>query len=185
MDKTNLLKRLALGSALAGGLIGAGLAIAATNPTNPTPGASTGDLLVTITVPGVVFVQGLDDISMTYVVGGGNISGSDDFCVWSSTGTYGLTLTSTNSVVASTFQALNVADRVDYTVEFVDSTVAAARTPMTESGLRAGNDAGVAIATCLVNNASIGIDVVEVGNLDNASEAGNYTDTLVFLVTSE
>ena len=184
MDKTNLLKRIALGGTLAAGLLSAGLATAATNPTNPTPGTSTGDITVTIQVPGVVYVTGLTDITLPYIVGGGDISDSDDFCIWSSTGTYGLTLTSTNTASVGTFQALNTADRVDYTVEFDNSTVPAARTAMTESTIRSGQ-ASAGTAGCAVNNASIGIDVVEIGNLDQASEAGDYLDVLVFLVAAE
>ena len=184
MDKTNLLKRLALGGALAGGLLGAGLAIAATNPPNPTAGTSTGDLTVTITVPGVVFVTGLDDIPLTYVVGGGNLSGSSDFCIWSNTGQYGLTLTSTSSAVANTFQAQNVLDRVDYTVDFDNSLLAINRTPMTESAIR-NAIASSGNAACGADNASIGVGVAEVGNLDNAQEQGDYTDILVFLVTAQ
>ena len=184
MDKTNLLKRIALGGTLAAGLLSAGLATAANNPTNPTPGTSTGDLTVTIQVPGVVFVSGLTDITLPYVVGGGDISDFDDFCIWSSTGTYGLTLTSTNTSSVGTFEALNTADRVEYTVEFANSTVAAARSPMTESTNRPTN-ASSGTAGCAINNASIGIDVVEIGNLDSASEAGDYLDVLVFLVAAE
>ena len=41
------------------------------------------------------------------------------------------------------------------------------------------------VSGCPVNNASIGIDVVEIGNLDSASEAGDYLDVLVFLVAAE
>ena len=184
MDKTNLLKRIALGGTLAAGLLSAGLATAANNPTNPTPGTSTGDLTVTIQVPGVVFVSGLTDITLPYVVGGGDISDFDDFCIWSSTGTYGLTLTSTNTSAVGTFEALNTADRVEYTVEFDNSTVAASRSPMTESTNRPTN-ASSGTAGCAINNASIGIDVVEIGNLDSASEAGDYLDVLVFLVAAE
>jgi hypothetical protein len=184
MDKTNLLKRIALGGTLAAGLLSAGLATAANNPTNPTPGTSTGDLTVTIQIPGVVFVTGLSDITLPYVVGGGDISDSDDFCIWSSTTLYGLTLTSTNTTASGTFQALNTADRVDYTVEFDNSTVAAARSPMTEGTIR-NAIASSGTAGCAVPNASIGIDVAEIGNLDQASENGNYLDVLVFLVSAE
>jgi hypothetical protein len=117
-------------------------------------------------------------------VGGGDISDFDNFCIWSSTGTYGLTLTSTNTLSAGTYQARNTTDRVNYTVEFDNSTVAGDRTPMTESVIRTNiNSSGN--AGCAVPNASIGIDVVEIGNLDQASETGNYLDVLVFLVAAE
>jgi hypothetical protein len=131
----------------------------------------------------VVFVTGVDDIPLTYVVGGGNLSGSSDFCIWSSTTQYGLTLTSTSSGTPGTFQAQNILDRVDYTVDFDNSLVAINRTAMTEGAIR-NNIASSGNAAC-ADNASIGVSVAEVGNLDNAQEQGDYTDILVFLVTAQ
>jgi hypothetical protein len=184
----NSLKDFTRNSLTTACLVGAvtiGSVQAATNPA--APGAtSTGDLEVSVTVPDLVWIQGLEDIVLLYVPGGAAV-GTDSFCVYSTVAAgYDITISSLTSTGTTTFTATGVAvpaNTVSYGVKFDTDLDASDGADVTEALTIAGNlpAASGLPPTCGTDNASIEVTFLEPANLD-AAPADTYDDTLTLFI---
>lgn len=177
---------LAVGALSASALVGSALVNAATQGTVGV--SSTGTVDVSILVPNLVLVNNLDDVTLNYVPGGGDVVQSEAFCVWATPGTlYTLSIGSVTPSGSSTFEAVGGGGtRVDYTVDFDDSIVGAAWESVVEGAVLDNAGTGYSAASgatpgCLTDNARLRITAAEAGNLD-AADADVYADTLTLLV---
>ena len=169
------------------GAVAIGSVQAATNPLTPTGTSSTGDLDVFVTVPDLVWIQNLDDIAMLYVPNVDAV-GSDAFCVYATTATYDITITSSNGGGGFVFTATGQAaplQTVTYGVKFDDDL-----TPNDGADVQEGvtipgvtNPVGGVPPACAVgsNNASIEVTFPAGGNLASAL-VDTYEDTLTMLI---
>lgn len=165
-------------------MVGASMAGAATQGT--IGATSTGSVDLNILVPGLVLVNNLDDMFLTYAPGSDAVA-TEQFCVWSTPGlTYDITIDASNPSVGTEFTAVSGTDSVVYGIEFDDWTVGTGWVPVTDglpldnggSGYFAANSA---TPGCTTDNAAIRVTAEELGNLDNAIE-GLYTDTITLIV---
>jgi hypothetical protein len=182
---THWKRGLAIGALAVSALTGSVAVNAATQGSVGT--SSTGTLDVSILVPDLVLVNGLDDVSLTYAPGGGAVVASEPFCIWATPGTlYTLSISSVTPTSSTTFEAQGAAASVAYTVDFDDEIAGAAWESVTEGVTLDNGAAGYAAASgatpgCVTDNARLRITAAEAGNLDSA-DAGVYLDTLTLLV---
>jgi hypothetical protein len=164
------------------GFSGAAYGVTADGTVGPT---STGTMDVIVNVPPLALVNELDTITLNYTTG--DLVGSDEFCVWSSSGAYGITISSLNGTGA--FQADSLTDSLAYTVVFDDTTNPATGVAVTEGALISGQvstpedgfPVGCGAGT---TNAVVEVTFVEAANLLGA-DAGVYTDEMTLLVSPE
>jgi hypothetical protein len=167
------------------GAISLGTAQAATDsPANPGP-TSTGHVDVTVTVPDLVWIQRLGAIALTYVPGS-DATGEDEFCVYSSTGAYDLTISSLTATGTTTFTATGQAvpaNTVDFGVKFDTDLDASDGADVTEAATISNlvNPVTGLPPTCAADNSSIEVTFLESANLDSAP-ADVYEDELTLLV---
>ncbi|MFU8816371.1 MAG: hypothetical protein ACNA7W_13555 [Pseudomonadales bacterium] len=163
--------------------------IAGADTADGTVGAtSTGTVDLSILVPNLVMITGLDAIELEYEAGN-DVVGVENFCVWATAGTeYTIQITSANG--SGVFEAIGAAtsSSIDYTVDFDDDTSVEAWQPVTEGVVLGGS--GYTTASngarpgCVGgDNAAIRITAVEADNLDGAA-ADDYQDELTLLVTA-
>jgi hypothetical protein len=183
---TNLKRGLAIGALAASAWTGSGLVNAATQ--GAVGNSSTGTVDVSILVPNLVLVNNLDDVSLTYAPGGGDVVTSESFCIWATPGTlYTLSVSSASPTGTATFEALGGGgSSVNYTVDFDDQIAGATWESVVEGALLDNAGAGYAGANgatpgCVSDNARLRISAAESGNLDSA-DADVYVDTLTLLV---
>lgn len=167
-------------------MVGASLAGAATQGT--VGATSTGSVDLNILVPGLVLVNNLDDMFLTYTPGGGDVQATETFCVWSTPGlTYDITFDASNPAVGTDFTAVSGStDSVVYGVEFDDWTVGTSWVPVTDNVTLDNGTLGYFAANnttpgCTTDNAALRVTAEELGNLD-AAPAGVYTDTITLIV---
>jgi len=145
---------------------------------------STGTVDVTITVPNLVLIQNLDAIFMEYIPTQGDISATEDFCIWATSGTlYDITISSGSG--AGAFQAVSGAEAVTYSVEFSDVGTTSWEgvtegTTLTNSGI-GFTGASQLVPGCASDNVAVRVTAAEIDNLD-AVTAGVYTDEMTLLV---
>ena len=147
---------------------------------------SEGSLDVTILVPDLVLVNSLDDVTLTYDPGAGDVVATEDFCIWSTPGiTYDITFTSANG--GGDFLALGGGGSdVEYLVAFASDSGSSSFEAVTEGTALDNGGAGYSANTaatpgCTNPNVSLQITAPETGNLD-AAGADSYVDTLTLLV---
>lgn len=179
-------------------LIGATLALfsgatLATNDGGLATGSSTGDLDISVEIPDLVQITGLNNIDLgTY--SGSNLSGEDQVCVYrNGSGEYEITFTSGSnngapdaaSGVAAYELESSTGDTIAYTVDFEDS-VAGAYTD-TSVGINSaltGQTGDDASANCgSGNNAKVRVSVAA-ATMESAP-AGDYVGTLYMTVSPE
>ncbi len=187
MNATKNWQRNLLNSAIAASmLVGASMAGAATQGTVGT--TSTGSVDLDILVPGLVLVNNLDDLTLTYAPGT-DASDIEAFCVWSTPGlVYDITFVGANPNAGTTFTASSGSDDVEYSVEFDDQVGGInGWLPVSDNVTLINGGNGFVSATgatpgCSTDNARIQITALETGNLDVVA-AGVYEDTLTLLVS--
>jgi len=166
------------------GFSGAAYGVTADGTVGPT---STGTMDVIVNVPPLALINELDTITLNYT--GVALTGSDEFCVWSSSGAYGITISSLNGDATDPFRAISATDSLAYTVVFDDSTNPATGVAVTEGTLIPGQDStpenGFPIGCSAgATNAVVQVDFADGGNLAGA-DAGVYTDEMTLLVSPE
>lgn len=175
------MKFKALVAGMAVGLV-AGSAMAAVDGSTatavpPAQATSSGNLLVSLSVPNIVRISNLNDILLgTYA--GVDMSGSDAVCVYRNiTGNYRITADSTNG--AGAYQLKNGASVIPYAVTWNGSA-------MTENTAMTGlTGASTTSTTCGGGtNATVAVSVLAT-DIEAATVTGTHSDTLVLTLTSE
>lgn len=152
----------------------------AISATDGTLGAtSTGTAVINIAKQNAVQITNLDDIDLGTA---GNLSAtasaSDDVCVFSSTGGYNITITSTNG--AFELEDGNTTTPIPYSLDWT----AGATTPVAYSTPITGMIGDSSATDCSGGtNATFEVSVTPADF--NAAEPGSYTDTLTMLVQPE
>jgi len=137
---------------------------------------SEGTAVVNIAKQNVVKITNLDDIDLgTAGILATTATGTDDVCVYSSTGGYGLVVTSSNE--AFELRANGSTTNIEYSVGW-EANIASDITYNILLGGLVGNPVDVDCDG--QTNASFTISVEP--NDFNAAEPGTYTDTLILLV---
>ncbi|MFZ5724456.1 MAG: hypothetical protein ACOY33_12460 [Pseudomonadota bacterium] len=145
----------------------------------PAQASSSGNLIVSLTVPNIVRISNLNDIPLgTYA--GVDMSGSDDVCVYRNiTGNYRITADSTNGAGAFELEDAGNTSVIPYTV----SWGAAALTENT--ALTGQTGAATTSTTCGgTPNVTVGVGVLAT-DIEAATVTGSHSDTLVLTLTSE
>ncbi len=139
-------------------------------------GTSEGTAVINIAKENAVKITNLDDIDLGT---SGNLTttatGSDDVCVYSSTGAYGLVMTSANSEFV--LEANGATTTIDYAVEWQANITSDVTYNTLITGL-VGNSLNVDCDG--QTNATFTISVAP--SDFNAADPGTYTDTLIMLV---
>jgi len=178
-------QRNLLNSAVAASMLfGASMAGAATNGSIGATSEGTVDL--TILVPDLVLVTGLDDVQFIHDQTNG-ASALETFCVWSTPGIgYDVTIDSLSPTADTEFQAFSGTEFIPYAVDFDDSSTGVNALSVTEGATlnRLGNpfvSATDASPGCSGgDNASIRISTEATGAGNPV--AGIYEDTLTLIV---
>lgn len=169
----------------------AGLSFAASAATQGTPGAtSSGSVNITLTIPHLVRITGLDDLALVHSATG-DITGSELFCVNDNLNAtdrgYYITATSQNGS-GTDFRLLTTGPAyLVYDVNFDDDTDASDGVNL-NNGTQSTTefDSGSATnmgASCSSPNASIRVTITEAAH--QAAQAGSYSDVLTLLVTAD
>ncbi len=167
------LQQLGQGIALASLLAAAGTTYGATQ--GSLGAESTGSLDVTVTIEERVQISGLNDIALGTYSGAGDLSGSDDFCVYrNGTGFYTLEVGSQNPATSGAFRLTNGTAFIPYSVS-VNGT----------SLLHGENVEGTGHASSVTcgssTNASLAVEVLA-SDLQ-AAPSGAYADTITLVVS--
>lgn len=165
---------------------GSGLAFGASQGNVGT--TSSGSIDISLTIPNLVRIFGLNDIALGSYTGTGTMTGNDTFCVHSNviSGTYKIKATSANGT-GGDFRVKSGANYIVYGVDFNDDTAQAGSTSLdhdTESAgpYNATKYPNVGNATCAGSeNAGAWVTFQEAALQE--AEPGSYTDTLTLLVT--
>jgi hypothetical protein len=165
---------------------GSSLAFAASQGSVGT--TSTGSIDISLTIPKLVRIFGLNDIALGSYTGTGTMTGNDTFCVHSNvtSGTYKVKATSANGT-GTDFRVKSGSNYIVYDVTFDDDTTEAGSTGLDHDTESAGpysatKYANVGTATCAGSeNAGAWVTFQETALQE--AEAGSYTDTLTLLVT--
>ena len=167
-------------------LLGAAPAFAATQGTAGS--TSTGSVTITLTIPNLVRISGLTDITMPVWDGSSNIAGTSNACVWSSTRKYRITPTGSGSGSAFTLAdgSTPTPNTIAYTVEWAQSSGASSGTAATSGTALTGQTSSATSSTCSGGTNSTVIVRITAAALAAAPAAGtNYTGTLTLLVAPE
>lgn len=142
---------------------------------------STGSLGITLTIPNLVQITGINDIALG-TWSGGAMSGSDNVCVFSTTRAY--RITANGSGTAGAFTLVAGANTIPYTVEWDDVSGATTGTALTSGTALTGQATAATSATCGGGtNATVIVRVAEAAL--TAVPAGAYTGTLTLVITPE
>jgi spore coat protein U-like protein len=172
--------KIARSIALASLVAASGTALAATDGT--LGATSEGTAEVTMTVEDRVLITGLEDMALGTYSGSGALFGETAFCVYrNGTGLYDLTVSSDNQGASNEFRATDGFNFVTYTVLFDEDATAVDGDPIA-SGVEEEDLAGHATSTSCggSENASVRVTFGEAAL--QSAPAGNYADTLTFLV---
>ncbi len=151
-----------------------GNAVAATDGT--LGGTSEGTAVINISKQNAVKITNLDDINLgTFGSLTATTTGADDVCVFSSTGGYGLVMTSAND--GFSMAATGTTTTIDYSVEWEANLTS----DLTYNSMLPGLIGDSSDVDCNgQTNATFTISIEP--NAFNAAEPGSYTDTLTMLV---
>ncbi len=142
-----------------------------------------GPVDVSLTIPDVVQITGLNDIPLA--LSGLLYQGGDDFCVYrnGAGGTYSVTATSANSAGPGLFTLVSGAGSVNYDVYFDDAPGATSASTALTEGANNGGYVGTNIynSVCSAVNASIYIESAT----SNFLLGGSYSDTLTMTIMPE
>ena len=154
-----------------------GTAIAATDGTLGS--TSTGTSIINIAKQNAVQITDVDDIDLGTA---GNLTAtateSDSVCVFSSTGAYNITLSSTNG--SFELSDTNTTTNIPYSVDW---TVGTATTAVYNTAITGLVGDSTAVDCGATTNATFSVSVTAANF--NAADPGNYSDTLTLLVQPE
>jgi hypothetical protein len=143
------------------------------------------DFSITITVNGsLVKITSVDNITLGTYAQSGNVIANERFCVYSQTGNYALTVSSTNQDSSGNFNLLNTASSalLPYSLSFIDSGSGQGTSAVSNLALSGSGDSSS--ETCGgTNNATLTLAIDEQDL--QASETGSYSDTINLLVEPE
>jgi spore coat protein U-like protein len=174
--KVSLLRTLALGAALT--VLPSFAAHAATQGTLGS--TSTGSVVINATIPNLVKLSKLNNIPLGTFTGTA-LAGSTTACVFSNTGNYGVTATSTNPGTGNTFRMTDGTNFIPYTISWNDGggadVLASSVALTTQSGTSTDVDCSGGTNTTV----SVALSAAQIG----AAPAGNFTDTVTIVVVPE
>lgn len=160
--------------------LAAGVALAAQN--GDIGGSSTGSVSISATIPDLVRISGLTDISLGSFTGSGGLDGSDDVCVFTNTGGY--LLTAAGSGTGNAFTLTDGEASVAYTVEWGTTATATSGTALTSGTAATISSGSFTNPTCGGStNAIVLIDISE--EALSAAPAGTYTGTLTLTLAPQ
>jgi hypothetical protein len=146
---------------------------------------STGSVAITATVPNLVRISSLDDIALGTWSGSGDMTGSDNACVWSTTRKY--QITATGSGTAGAFTLTNggaTPSTIAYSVQWAGTSGAGSGSAMTSGTALTGQTTSTTSTTCGGStNSTLLIRVLD-ADLSSAP-AATYTGTLTLVVAPE
>ena len=186
MKTLNSARRFLAGVAFAAMAASGGVAFAATQGT--VGATSTGSLNITLTIPQLVRITGLTDITMPTWDGSTDIQGTDNVCVFSSTRRY--TVTATGSGASSAFTLADgtapTPNTIAYAVEWAASSGASSGTGLTSGTALTAQTTNATSTTCAGGTNATVIVKITSANLSAAPSAGtNYTGTLTLVVAPD
>lgn len=142
---------------------------------------SQGDVIIDVEIPDLLMISGLNDIDLgTYVADGGDMDGSDTFCVYSNQGSYKVTLTGNFDAAGAPgtdFYLENSGNVVPYSVDYNGT----AATAGIEIGGQTGDDSSTNCSGATNSNILVTITETDI----QASPPGAYTGVLTLLVEPE
>lgn len=147
---------------------------------------SSGSVVVTLTIPALVRVSGLSDITMSPTTIASDVTGSTTACIYSNVvsplGSYYVTATSVNAS-SGAFRVKNGTDFITYTAFWNNSSATSQTTALTSGTKTAQQTNGSAISLTCGGTPNANFNV----NFSSAQIAGapplTYTDTVTLLIT--
>ncbi|MFO0989289.1 MAG: hypothetical protein U1F37_18320 [Alphaproteobacteria bacterium] len=172
--------RLAAGLSLAA-LLGAAPALAATQGT--VGSTSTGSVTINATVPNLVRITNLDDINLGTWSGSGDMTGSDNVCVWSTTRKYNITATGSGAAGAFTLSDGGT-NTVAYSVQWAQTSGASTGTALTSGTALTAQNTSTTSTTCSGgSNSTLIVKILDAAL--QAAPAASYSGTLTLVVAPE
>lgn len=162
------------------GLLLSGYAFAATDGTLGATSTGTSD--ISLTVPELILISGMADVSFGTWSGSGDLDGNEDVCIYTNkaAGTY--VVTATGDGAANAFTVTDGSNTIAYAVAYNDvsgTTGEAALTTNVQSAQQSGAD--TSSQSCGgSDNANFHVTVTEANLL--AAPAGAYSGTLTLVV---
>lgn len=173
------LNKIALAGALAG-MLSSGTALAVQQGT--VGATSEGRVVVTVTIPSLIRINGLSDIAFGIYAGTGDLAGYSDAAVCSNgAATYGLVPTSVNGAFELAGQTAGNTDTIPYTMDWLG-----AASPLLTYG---ANEGAIAVEStslgvgCTPQVSKMGVFITEAAL--TAVQADDYQDTVILTVTPE
>ena len=146
---------------------------------------STGTSVITVTIPELILITGLADISFGTYGGTGDLNGNDDICIYTNkaAGTYGVTATGDGA--ASAFTITDGSNTIAYNVYFNDVSGTTGETQLiTNTANTSQTGANTSSQNCGGGaNANFHVEMLE-ANLQ-AAPAGAYSGTLTLVVAPQ
>lgn len=176
-------KYLAAGTAL---LLSATVAHSAFAATDGTLGAtSTGTSVVSVTIDQMYQISGMADFALGTYGGTGDLTGSDDVCIYTNdaAATYNVTITDNSTLSAADFSVENAGDTADipFTVSWNDVSGTVGQVAATYATPLASTGANTASTNCGGgNNANLAVNILEADL--QAAAADSYSSTLSVLI---
>ncbi len=150
-------------------------------------GNSTGSIDITASKGEQAQITELNDIALgNWKTGDPDLIGNDDICVYSSTGAYSVTVTSTNGDSVNKFVLKDGVSEINYNVSWDTDTQGVVG--LTEGTVRTGRNGDATSVTCAnalngSTNATLAISIPAATMA--AATVGSYSDTLTILINPE
>lgn len=144
--------------------------------------SSTGSLDITLQVAPLVLVTNLNDIALGTYSGTGNLSNSDNFCIYHN-GDGKFNITMNGSGTGSAYTLANGSNLLPYTVGFTNG--AAPIAPMTTLVALTGQTGANLVDSTCSGGDNVKVDITVANASLATAPAGTYTGTLTMVVAPE
>lgn len=148
---------------------------------------STGSISIGVSVPSLVQISGLTDVSFANQDPTVPAADAQNVCVWSNGSTKGYNVTATGSGTGSAFTLANGALTVPYSVEWSGTAGQSSGTALTSGSALRGLTSTATDATCASGPSDTASLIVKIAtpDLQSMQASTNYTGTLTLVVAPE
>lgn len=175
---------LVAGGLVIGGFTVSGSALAATQ--GSMGATSQGDIQISAGVPDLVKISYLDDLSLGTFSGTGDLTGSDDVCVFSNNGGYNIDAAGSGTGNAFELTGGSTGSTVPYSVEWGNTAGAASGSAVTPSTGLTGVTGSFTTPSCQGGSSLNATLMVRISEADlSGAAADTYTGTLTLTVSPQ
>lgn len=144
---------------------------------------STGVITITATIPGLVQISGLTDLSFTTLDGLASAQAAENVCVWSNTATKAYKITATGNGASNAFTLGNGSNAaIPYSVSWANTTGATSGTSLVSGTASSSFTSAALLPACGGGASSTLLVGITAANQNTMVSDLSYTGTLTLLV---